>query len=210
MPKVGSRSCASKAAAGATKRASPRAIVRASSIATQSQPASKGRRRRARAPVPASENLVATDQELLPSTSVTEQPSQQEAQLSPQFIETLITRVADEVSRRLSPAEQPASLAPTLPSALQEVPVNTTGSQSSPPAMAADVIASLVVQGSLANVSAAVTGLVPSTSGGPQPVPGQCFQSVGLPVDARVSDKLREKSGRTSSLTLALFLSTRF
>ena len=62
--------------------------------------------------------------------------------------------------------------------------------------MAADAIASSVVQGSLANVSAAVTGLVPSTSGGPPPVPGQCFQSVGLPVDARVTDKLRENLDR--------------
>lgn len=36
-------------------------------------------------------------------------------------------------------------------------------------------------------------GLVPSTSDGPPQVPGQCFQSVALPVDARVTDKLREK-----------------
>lgn len=192
MPKVGSRSRAGRAAAGATKRASPRASVRASSTATQSQPASKGIRRRARVPVSASENPVAPAQEP-PSIPVTEQPSQPEAQLSPQFIETLITQVADKVSRRLSPAEKPASLPPTLPSALHEVPVSTTNSQSSPPTVAADVIASSVVQGSLANVSTTVTGLVPSTSGGPPPVPGQFFQSVGLPVDARVTDKLREK-----------------
>ena len=36
-------------------------------------------------------------------------------------------------------------------------------------------------------------GLVPSTSDGPPQVPGQCLQSVALPVDARVTDKLREK-----------------
>lgn len=43
------------------------------------------------------------------------------------------------------------------------------------------------------DVSAAVTGLVPSTSEGPPPLPGQCFQSLSLPVDAHVSDKLRGK-----------------
>ena len=36
-------------------------------------------------------------------------------------------------------------------------------------------------------------GLVPSTSDGPPQVPGLCFQSVALPVDARVTDKLHEK-----------------
>lgn len=75
------------------------------------------------------------------------------------------------MSRHLSPAEQPASLTPTLPSALQEVPVNATGSQSSPPTAPTDLIASTVIQGRLANVSAAVTGLVPSTSKEPPPVP---------------------------------------
>ena len=33
-------------------------------------------------------------------------------------------------------------------------------------------------------------GLIPSTSDGLPQVPGQCFQSVALPVDARVTDKL--------------------
>ena len=99
----------------------------------------------------------------------------------------------DEVSRRLSPAENPSSIVPTLPSGLQKVPVTGTGSQSSSSAQVTDLIASTVVQGSLADVSAAVTGLVPSTSEGPPSTPGQCFQSVSLPVDARVSEKLREK-----------------
>ena len=189
MPKVGSCSRASRAAAGATRCASPRVSVRARSTATQSQHASKGKRRRAHAPVSASENPVVPAQEPQ-SIPVTEQPSQPEVQLSPQFIETLITRVADEVSRRLSPAEKPASLPPNLPSALQEVPVHTANGQSSPPTEAADVIANSVVQGSLANVSTTLTGLVPSTSGGSPPVLGQFFLSLGLPVDARVTDKL--------------------
>ena len=139
MPKVGSRSHVGRAAAGATKRTSPR------STATQSQPASQGKRRHARVPVSASESPVAPAQ-WRPSIPVTEQPSQPEAQLSPQFIETLITRAVDELSCHLSPAEKPASLPPTLTSALHEVQVNTTNSQSSPPTVAPHVIASSAIQ----------------------------------------------------------------
>jgi len=83
--------------------------------------------------------------------------------------------------------ENPSNVVPTLPSGLQEVPVTGAGNQSSQPQIT-DLIASTVVQGSLADVLAAVTGLVPSTSEGPPPVPGQCFQSVSLPVDARLSE----------------------
>jgi len=189
MPKVQSRGRASRASAGGPKRASPRASVRASSVAAQSVPALSRRRSQARTSAQAPDGIV-TSQEP-PSMPRPQQQSQQEALLSPAFIETLITKVADEVSRRLSPAENPPSRPPTAPSNLQEVPVNSTGGQSSQ--VPADLIASRVVQGSLATVSHAVTGLVPSTSEGPPPLPGQCFQSVGLPVDARVSEKLREK-----------------
>ena len=98
------------------------------------------------------------------------------------------------MSYRLSLAENPLSIAPILPSGLQEVPVSGTGCQSSSSStQVTDLIASTVVQGSLADVSAAVTGLVASTSKEPPPIPGHCLQSVSLPVDARVSDKLREK-----------------
>lgn len=89
--------------------------------------------------------------------------------------------------------ENPSSIVPTPPLGIQEFSVTGMGSQSSSSTEVIDFIASTVVQGSLADVSAAVTGLVPFTSEGPPPVPGQCFQSVSLPVDAHVSDKLREK-----------------
>jgi len=209
MPKVRSRGRASRVSAGGPTRTSPRASVRASSVAAQSVPASSGRRSRARPSVQAPDGVDVSSQET-PSIPRPQQQSQQEALLSPAFIETLITKVADEVSRRLSPAENPSSqpptapanlqevpwlstggLPPTTPSTLQEIPVDSTGGQSSQ--VPADLIASRVVQGSLATVSNAVTGLVPSTSEGPPPLPGQCFQSVGLPVDARVSEKLQEK-----------------
>ena len=88
---------------------------------------------------------------------------------------------------------EPSSIIPTLPLGLQEVPATGTGSQSSSSTQVTNLIASTVVQGSLADVSAAVMALVPSSSEGPPPIPGQCFQSVSLPVNARVSEKLRGK-----------------
>ena len=110
----------------------------------------------------------------LPSTSATVQPSQQEALLSTQLIEILVNRVANEVSRCLSPAENPLSVVPTLPSGFQEVSVTGRGSPPSSPTQVTDLIASSVVQGSLADVSPAAMGLVPSTSEGPPPVPEFC------------------------------------
>ncbi len=180
MPKVQSRGRASKASAGGSKRASPRASVRASSVAAQSVPASSRRRSQARSSVLAPDGVVVSPQEPT-SMPQPQQQSQHEALLSPAFIETPITKVADEVSRRLSPAENPRSQPPTAPSHLQEVRGNSTGSV--PPTapsnlhevpvdltggpasqVPTDLIASRVVQGSLATVSNAVTGLVPSTS----------------------------------------------
>ena len=213
MPKDKSRGRASRAStSGPPKRASPRESVRASSTATQGLPAPTSRRRGARAG--AGGNHAVTSHEP-PSTSAKVQPSPQEALLSPQLIETLVNKVADEVSHRLSPAENPSSQVPTLPSGPQEVPLNAAGVQSSLSTVGTDRVASTVVQGSLADVSAAVTGLVPSTSEGPPPVPGQCFQSVSLPLDARVSDKLRGKIWKDEfidfgSLLVNLVLANRF
>ena len=191
MPKVKSRSRTSRAPAGAPQRASPRASVRASSVATRGLSARTSRR--SPAPVPGQASATPVTFQDPPRLPQPEQLSQRDALLSPQIMETLITRVADEVSRRLSPAENLTSLPPPVPSALQEVPVTTAATQSASSTAASDAIATSVVQGSLATASAAVMGLIPSTSDGPPQVPGQCFQSVALPVDARVTDKLRDK-----------------
>ena len=106
--------------------------------------------------------------------------------LSPQLMETLITRVADEVSRRLSPAEVSSNPSPEALSTLQEVAV------SSPVGQNTEEVACTVVQQSLADASTALTGLIPLVSAS-NPVPGQLFQSVSLPVDARLSEKIRAK-----------------
>ena len=196
MPKVKSRSHTSRA----PKCASPQASACASSVATHGL--SVRTSRRSPAPVPSQASATPVTSQDPPRLPQPEQLSQHDALLSPQIMEALITRVADEVSRRLSPAENPASLPPTVPSALQEVPVTTAATQSSSSTAASDAIASTVVHGSLATASAAVIGLIPSTSDGPPQVPGQCFQSVALPVDAHVTDK--------GTLTLALSLPTQF
>ena len=222
MPKVRSRGRASRASTGGPTRASPRASVRASSVAAQSVPASSSRISRARSSVQAPDGVAVPSQET-PSIPRPQQQSQPEALLSPAFIETLITKVADEVSRRLSPAENSSSqpptapsnltevprlstdgLPPTTPSTLQEIPVDSTGGQSSQ--VPADLIATRVVQGSLATVSNAVTGLVP-----PHPKVHHHYQvsASNLWVYLWMPESRRNcgrKSGKTNLLTLALFL----
>ena len=109
-----------------------------------------------------------------------------QSMLSPQCMETLITPVAEEVSCRLSPAEASGNPSPAALSTLQEVPVSSPVDQNTEEA------ASTVVQNSLANASAALTGRIPQVSAS-NPVPGQLFQSVSLPVNARLSEKIRAK-----------------
>lgn len=106
--------------------------------------------------------------------------------LSPQFMETLITRVAHEVSRRLSPAEAPSNPSPVALSTLQEVPV------SSPVVQNTEEATSTVVKHSFANASAALTGLIPQVSAS-NPVPGQLFRFVSLPVNACLSEEIQAK-----------------
>ena len=114
MPKT--KSGRRQPAAGApTTRASQRAHVRASTAATKASSSTQKRAKRT-----TETTVTETSHEpSLPTTST----AQQEALLSPQFMETLVSRVADEVSRRLSPAETPAVIPPVVPSALNEVPV---------------------------------------------------------------------------------------
>ena len=114
MPKT--KSGRRQPAAGApTTRASQRAHVRASTAATKVSSSTQKRPKRT-----TEATVTETSHEpSLPTTST----AQQEALLSPQFMETLVSRVADDVSRRLSPAETPAVIPPVVPSALNEVPV---------------------------------------------------------------------------------------
>lgn len=117
----------------------------------------------------------------------------QEALLSSQFMETLVNRVADEVSRRLAPAPTPPAPTPPVPTSdLQEVPAGPLPDNTAPTPV--DALARNIVQGNLQKEAAAITGLPQQSSHTTAPhIPGQLFQSVSLPVDARLSDQLRTK-----------------
>ena len=182
MPKARtrtSRQCQVGPAAGPSRtRASPRASVRASTAASAG--AARG------APASATPNATpVTDEES--NTQITPQ----EALLSSQFMETLVNRVADEVFCQLAPAPTPP--APTVPTSdLQEVPAGPLANHTAPTPV--DALARNIVQGNLQKEAAAITGLPQQSSHTTAPhIPGQLFQSVSLPVDARLSDKLRTK-----------------
>ena len=113
MPKAKSSRRTSTSTAP-TKRSSPRASVQASSAAVRAVPARSKRSPQVEAIAVASDPAVPTH---------SNEPVQ--SMLSPQFMETLITRVADEVSRRLSPAEVSSNPSPAALSTLQEVPVSS-------------------------------------------------------------------------------------
>ena len=173
MPKAKSTRRTATSTAPA-KRSSPRASVEANSAAVLAVPARTQRSTQSEA------IAVASD-----PAGPTHSNGPVQSMLSSQFTETLITRVADEVSRRLSPAE--VSSKPS-PATLQEVPV------SSPVGQDTAEVASTVVQQSLANASTALTGLIPQVSAS-STVPDQLFHSVSLPVlvDARLPEKIRAK-----------------
>ena len=114
--------------------------------------------------------------------------------LSPHLLDQLVTRVADEVTCRLSPLDGPSSTPisnTSRPSALLEVPLVST---SPPPASGVPVpatsvsppgVAGAVVLGSLSTTQASLLG--------ESQVPTELFSSPSLPIDARVSEKLRAK-----------------
>ena len=81
----------------------------------------------------------------------------------------------------------PSSVATPQGSASQGMPVESLPSSIS---TSPEVMASSVVQQSVANAANSLTGLAVQA---PLEMPGQLFQSAGLPVDARVSEKLRAK-----------------
>ena len=95
--------------------------------------------------------------------------------LPPELINQLVTRVADEVSRRMSTT---SGVLPT-PDVLAEVPFQEALPSSSS-----------LVQDSIATVQTTLTG---ENLGPKQPLPDQLFVSSSLPLDARVSDKVRAK-----------------
>ena len=124
MPKARTRTSRQRqvgpAAGPSRRRASPRASVRASTAASAG--AARG------APAGTTPNATpVTDGES--HTQITPQ----EALLSSQFMETLVNRVAEEVSRRLAPAPTPPAPSPPVPTSdLQEVPAGPLADKTAP------------------------------------------------------------------------------
>lgn len=94
---------------------------------------------------------------------------------SPELIDQLLNRVADEVSRRMDCNNTVVPIADALAGVPFTDPL-TAGSS--------------LVQGSITAVQKNLTG---ETIGARQPIPDQLFVSSSLPLDARVSDKIRAK-----------------
>lgn len=106
--------------------------------------------------------------------AVLSQGNQMENLFPPQFVESLISKVAEEVLCRISTLDgTPSGL-----SRLSDVAV--CPSHSTPPY---EEVASSVVQSSVANATASFTGLSVQSA---TDVPGQLFLSAGLPVDANI------------------------
>ena len=169
--------------------------ARAVAIAAGGEPPRKKSRRAPVQPTPAnqgSSSSVSANQSAPPSSAAPVEP--QPISLSPDLLDQLVTRVADEVTRRLSPLDGPSSTPisnTSRPSALSEVPLVST---SPPPASGVLVpatsvsppgMAGAVVLGSLSTTQASLSG--------ESQVPTELFSSPSLPIDARVSEKLRAK-----------------
>ena len=150
-------------------RYAPKRSARLSASASK-PPAAKKQKRGRKSSATVSREEVAT-----PSTANVTLPA-----IPPDLVEQLVKRVADEVSRRMASGNGGL---PSNTNALKEVPVIDMTAAGS----AANGISPLV-QGSINAVQKNLAGETV-----PKAVPDQLFISSSLPVDARVTDKIRAK-----------------
>ena len=114
-------------------------------------------------------------------------PASQDVAFPPGLLDTLVARVANEVTKCLTPVYASASNNVEVPQPF-EVPAATDGSVEEVPIM--ENVSNLINH-SLTSVQSAL-------SGDPNPVthkalPGHLFSSPSLAIDSRVSDKLKSK-----------------
>lgn len=120
------------------------------------------------------------------------------------LLDQLVTRVADEVTKRLSPPEPPGNRpcargpqtlppAPMAPlSTLSAAPFSATTVAAEPArALPLNALAASLVQGSLDTTQQVLSGELPVVPSDSRPT--QLFKSCSLPIDARVSDKIKAK-----------------
>ena len=153
------------------------------SASTAKLPAAKKQKRSRQPSALASGNGAAHSE-----PKATEVPPVSNSILPPELIDQLVTRVADEVSRRMAGN---SSVVPTA-DALAEVPFTgplTTGGS--------------LVQGS---ITAAQKNLTGETIGPRQPIPDQLFVSSNLPLDARVFDKIKAKIWNEEYIDFGTFI----
>ena len=169
-----------------------------SQFAKASKPAAETQRKKSRratsAQTPESHSppaIAETDQSASSSGAAAGGP--QPLSLPQEVLDHLVARVADEVTKRLSPPEDSGTRnSNTLVSnAASELPLVST---SLPPAraipvpgtaVAASGLAGTIVQRSVGTTQASLSGEVQ--------IPAQLFTSPSLPIDSRVSEKLRSK-----------------
>ena len=113
--------------------------------------------------------------------------------ISPALIETLVSRVADEVTRRLQPQHT------------EPLPGTSSEEQPSSPKPAQEVADPQEKTNSL--VEQAVFSVSQSLAGEQNPVPGRLFHSSSLPIDCKVSDKVRAKIWANEFIDFGVLLS---
>ena len=164
------------------------------------QPRSPPRKPSAKSPVgtsaqtPESRNppdIVETDQSASSSGAAAGGP--QPLSLPQGVLDQLVARVADEVTRRLSPPEDSGTPNSNtlLSNAASELPLVST---SLPPARAIPVPGTAVAASGLpGTILQRSVGTTQASLSGEVQIPVQLFTSPSLPIDARVSEKLRSK-----------------
>ena len=178
----------------------PRRSTRAkrpSARATQSQPP-----KRARQTAPNAADVSDTPG---PPLADRERPSPTPAggSIPASLIDQIVTRVADEVTRRLSPPVTPAPVGNLAPSSagLSAAPFLAPPTSPDAPAALGTSLASSLLPGSAPSTQQLLSGELPVVQ--PESRPTQVFTSCSLPIDARVSDRLRAKIWKNELVDVA-------
>ena len=122
-----------------------------------------------------------------PAPQVPVLPASQDVAFPPGLLDTLVARVADEVTKRLTPVYASASNNVEVPQPF-EVPAVMDGS-----------VEEVLIMENVSNlINHSLTSVQSALSGEPNPVthralPGHLFSSPSLAINSRVSDKLKSK-----------------
>ena len=168
--------------------------ARAVTIAAGGEPPRKKARRVAVQTNPTNQDLssvASTDQSATSSSTAAVGP--QPISLSPGILDELVTQVADEVTRRLSPTNETSTtpINTSRPSDLSEMPL-----VSNPPPPDSGVAVPVTSAATTGMAGALVLGPLNNTQAllsGESQVPTELFSFPSLPIDAIVSEKLRAK-----------------